>query len=828
MNHTNRHDPRRSPAARRRALALAAALAVGGPWGHAELAAGQEAAAPPAEALPAGDSPAPARNGNADNDGDGGPGVTRQNGGLVLNFRDANIDAVLDELSAAAGLAIVRQVRPEGRVTLTSRQPVSPADAVRLLDTVLNNAGYAAIKQGNVVKIVDLESAKTLAIPVRTGSDPAQIEQTDELITQVIPLRYADATQLLEDLGPLINEDTPFAANDSSNALVITDTSANVRRVVEIINALDQSLAESVEVRVFQLEYAAASTTAQLINTIFGNLQVGGGSTVQEQVNEAINRRFRRGRGGGDDDDQGRGTRGSNVNAAADERTNSVVVSGPGDTLELVAGVVREIDSNPVADEEVFVYRLRNSQAINLEGVINNLFGNASTVGNADPNSAFSNPLLNFRSGRGGSTLGGGTSTIGGQGRFGGTTNTNRQRQQQQQQGRNVSQQARQSAAGLAGEVSIIADTDTNSLLVRTSRQNYERVKEVLDELDKPVAQVLIKVLIAEVTHDDSVDLGAELSVLNLRASGLGQRAGTSFNVPAAPPTGTGLVVQILESDFTAVVRALETEGKLDVLSRPYILASDNQVASITVGQEVPFITNSRITDEGGIINTIEYGDIGILLDVIPHVNPDGLVILDVAPEISTLTGTTVPISELVSAPVIAKRSAISRVGVANGQTIVIGGLMEDRKTQTISKVPLLGDIPGLGVLFRRTDIRKAKTELLIFLTPHVASDPENLTEMGDRELEGTQLVPNAVDEGKFQEQMEGMQRGRTAPEPAIVPEAELAPPTDDPPIEELTDVPEMQRIEERPGAEVDPPPTATPGRDSGRPRPTPRRGGRR
>src|SRR5690606_33875570 len=234
----------------------------------------------------------------------------------------------------------------------------------------------------------------------------------------------------------------------------------------------------------------------------------------------------------------------------------------------------------------------------------------------------------------------------------------------------------------------------------------------------------------------------------------------SNFNIPTEGAAATGVVVQVLEEDFSAAVRALETAGKLDVLSRPYILASDNQVASITVGQEVPFVTNSRITDEGGIINTIDYADIGILLDVIPHINPDGLVILDVAPEISTLTSTTVPISELVNAPVIAKRSALSRVGVKSGQTIVIGGLMEDRKTSTVAKVPILGDIPLIGNAFRRTQQTKVKTELLIFLTPHVATDPDLLEDMADQELDGTQLVPNAVSPGTFRDHMEGLQRG--------------------------------------------------------------------
>jgi general secretion pathway protein D len=302
-----------------------------------------------------------------------------------------------------------------------------------------------------------------------------------------------------------------------------------------------------------------------------------------------------------------------------------------------------------------------------------------------------------------------------------------------------------------------VADEDTNSLMVMTAPKNFERVKAVLAELDRDVPQVLIKVLIAEVTHDNSRDLGAEFSVLNLRANGNGPQIGTDFGI--AQQTG-GLVFKVTENDFTAAIRALDTVGKLDVLSRPYILASDNQLASITVGQEVPFITNTRTTDTGQTINTIQYQDIGIILDVVPHINPDGLVIMDVAPEISALTGTTVPISETVTAPVFAKRSAQSRVSIRDGQTIVIGGLMEDRKTSSVQKVPLIGDIPIVGALFRRNQTTISKTELLIFLTPHVASRPDFLKAMSKDELEGAKIVPNAVDKNAFRDQLEGLRRG--------------------------------------------------------------------
>ncbi len=729
-------------------------------------------------------------------------GVTKQNGsGMTLNFVDASIDVILDELSTAAGFIVVKEVKPEGRVTLVSKQPVSGEEAVTLLNTVLRNAGYAAIQQERVLKIVNKDAAKRLNIPVRSGSDPSKIVKTDELITQVIPLRFADATQLKTDLAPLVSSEADFTANASSNALVITDTSANVRRVVEIVAALDTTVASAVDVKVFQLKFATATAAAKLINDVFGNLD----ATRPQQNQGGENAGGGGGRGGGGGPGEGframiQAARGGNqqqnrtgkVSAGADERTNSIVVTGPSDLLVTVGEVVKELDNNPAAEETVYVYRLKNAQAFNVEQVLNGLFNGTAITNRASTSNA--DTLRNARSSTGSGTSGrttssssrGGSTGTGSFGTLGGTsTGSARTGGQtfggtQSSRGGNVSAAAQATASDLAGQVSIIADTDTNSLLIRTAPSNYDRVKAVLDEMDKPVRQVLIKVLLAEVTHSNGSDIGAELSALNLRTNGNGQQGRTNFQIPGIPENGTGLVVQLLETDFQATIRMLETQGKLDVLSRPYILASDNQLASITVGQEVPLIENSRITDTGQTINTLQYRDVGILLDVIASINPDGLVILDVAPEISTLTGETVAISDTASQPIIAKRSAQTRVGVRSGKTIVIGGLMEDRVTESVNKVPFLGDIPLIGELFKRTVKNKSKTELLIFLTPHVANDPDDIPGMSKEEVGGTKLLPGAVAPGVYEEHKEGLQRG--------APVAPVVPPTHD-----ATDMPKEQ-----------------------------------
>ena len=751
--------------------------------------------------------------------------TTQPGGGLILNFKDANIDSVLDELSAVAGFIVVKETQPIGRVTLVSKQAVTPADAISLLNTVLKNAGYAAIQQGRILKIVQRTAAKHANIPVRSGSDPTKIEPTDELITQVIPLKYADATQLKTDLAPLVNPEADFTANASSNALVMTDTAANIRRIVEIVSALDTHLADSSEVKVFQLQYASATSAATLINDLFGEDAARRGQQQQQGGFGGQFRQFFGGfggggfnpggfgqRGGGGDGGGGGGNRGNNnqnqgrqqtpVKASADDRTNTIVVAGPPDTLAIVEKVIKELDANPAAETSVFIYHLKNGQAQTIQDVVGYIFnatpgqtpsrsntssnssrgygglgststnrgtgrsglsglgggGSSGTFGSAGLSSMGGNTTGGFgnRSGFGG---GGGFGGFGGGG-FGGFGG--------------LSSASQQTAASLAGQVSVIADTDTNSLLVRTNPKNFDTVKSILDELDRPVPQVLIKVLVAEVTHSNDTDLGVEFSAMNLRASGNGQSVLSNFGLDAAQATSGGLVAKVLETDFAATVRMLETVGKLDVLSRPYILASDNQLASIIVGQVVPIPTNTRISDTGVVTSNVDYVDIGIILNVTPHINPDGLVILDINPEISSLSGQSIPTGGGVNSPIFNKRSADSRVGILDGKTIVVGGLMEDRKTQTITKIPLLGDIPGLGLLFQRNQFGKSKTELLIFLTPHVAKAPTFLEPMSKDEMKGTKLTPNAVEPGAFDEHMRGMQRGAA---PSTQPSSSRPPP---------------------------------------------------
>lgn len=308
----------------------------------------------------------------------------------------------------------------------------------------------------------------------------------------------------------------------------------------------------------------------------------------------------------------------------------------------------------------------------------------------------------------------------------------------------------------MLGDALIEIDPETRSLIIITDEETNAHIDQVIKQLDRPKPQVLIKVVFVEVTHRDDLDIGIEAS-LNIKnpkteTRGTGENAMDVLTKQNAVETffGTATAMQggfyrLLDQDFSITARAMAEAGNLEVLSRPSILARNNQEAIITVGQEVPFIRNTQISNNGQQINTVEYEDIGIILRVTPFITSDGLVEMIVAPEISTITDQTIPITDNVNAPVFAKRSAETVVVTGNGKTVVIGGLMERNRTETIRKVPLLGDIPLLGWAFRRKIKEDTKTELLIFLTPYVVNQPEALQRLSREETDKTELAPNVL-----------------------------------------------------------------------------------
>ncbi len=308
----------------------------------------------------------------------------------------------------------------------------------------------------------------------------------------------------------------------------------------------------------------------------------------------------------------------------------------------------------------------------------------------------------------------------------------------------------------MIGDAMITSDLETRRLIVVTDEETNESIKTIVESLDRPKPQVLINVVFVQVTHDRDLDLGTEATWTGKLAVKTEPNAIASSRFGLADalndPTKFGAFYRILGEDINATIHALSSLGKTEILSRPSILTRNSQQATIMVGQSVPIITNSRVVDQtNATINTVQYQDVGIILRVTPFITADGLVEMIVSPEISSLSATTVPISNTVSSPVIDKRSADTVVVTPSERTIVIGGLISTEVKDLDSKVPILGDIPLLGYAFKRKQKSHAKTELLIFLTPRVVQNPGDLAQASASEREKMNLAPKSFPNGELE-----------------------------------------------------------------------------
>ena len=322
-------------------------------------------------------------------------------------------------------------------------------------------------------------------------------------------------------------------------------------------------------------------------------------------------------------------------------------------------------------------------------------------------------------------------------------------------------------ANGQIGEAMISSDPETRRIIVITDDDTAASISQVITNLDKPKPQVLIKVVFLEVTYNKGSDIGLDASISRkINASNL-LNASNTFSSSALGagtlPLGAGGMYQILGQDWQVTLRAIAEAGKLEVLSRPSILARNNQQAIITVGQRVPIITGSTVIGQNGnVVNTISYQDVGIILRVTPFISSDGMVEMIVAPEISSLANQGITLStgtggNSFNAPIINSRSAETVVVTPDRQTVVIGGLMENSKSDTTRKIPILGDIPLLGAAFKRKTKQDTKTELMIFLTPTIINMPSEVAALTLSERNKSMLSPKAFSEQEVDRFIDGL-----------------------------------------------------------------------
>ena len=679
----------------------------------------------------------------------------RPDGKFMLEFRGARLGQVLDYLSAVAGYVIANPVELPTPLTLVAKQPVSPQEAVDALNTVLIAQNYAVIVRQKTLHVVPLATARQQNLPVFIGSDPARIPDTDQMVTQVMPVQFALVKDLADNLQPLLNvQSATMAANESSNVLILTDTQAHIKRIASIIQAIDRAVGGEQAVKVFTLAHADAEKVAQIINSLYGSQSTASRGTNQgQQFGRGFNQGQPQGRGGGGNQQQtGQSGREIEVQAAADSGTNSLVVRASPETLLLLADVVMQLDRDNSARDDVLLYRVRNGKAADLAASLNELFQGIQA-----------------------STSSTQTRTAGQTAARGATAQAIPEQPVRAitvptAQGANANAANADAGLDLSGQVRVVADAVSNSVMVLSPERNFERLRRLLEQLDQPVKQVLVRVLVAEVTLEKGIDLGVEMTG-GTRSTGVGgtglanntaSNVFSDFNLFDSALGVNGFLIE--NTDFRAAIRALATNTNFDVLSRPYILTTDNREATINISKEVPIINGSRTDQNNNITTTFDRRDVGIILTVTPQINSEGLVVLDVSQELSALSDQGIPVAADVESPIINKRTMTTRVLVEHGQTAVIGGLVSDQISETVRKVPLLGDIPFLGALFRRTESTKSQTELLVFLTPQVVRNPQELADLS-RQLRGEmQRLDAAVEKGLLLQHLNQLEKTRAIP----------------------------------------------------------------
>lgn len=327
------------------------------------------------------------------------------NSGLRLNFRGVALEQVLNYLSDAAGFIIVLDAQPRGKVDVWSNTPLTRDEAVDLLNSVLNKNGLASIRNGRTLTIVNKDEAKTKNIPVKQGSKPEDIPNNDEIVTQIIPVRFVEVAQLIKDLQPLVATATTMTGNEAGNSIVITDTQSNIRRVAEIIQAIDLSAEDMTEVEVFRLQYADPTEMATLLTSVFPDESKTTGSSSPIQFGRGGFGGLFGGRGGpgggnnnagGGSDQNSRIKKRARVIAVADARTQSVIVSAASGLMAQIKVMITQLDSNPAKKQNVYVYSLENADAQQVESVLQEMF-ETTTTRNNNRNSQNQNNVLQNR-----------------------------------------------------------------------------------------------------------------------------------------------------------------------------------------------------------------------------------------------------------------------------------------------------------------------------------------------------------------------------------------------------------------------------------------------
>lgn len=697
----------------------------------------------------------------------GAPAARKQAGAdpVMLNFVNADLEAAVRAIGQYTGRQFVIDPRVRGTLTLVTERPVTKQQAYEQLLAALRLQGFTIVEPARpdgIVRIVPEADAKLQGGPVVVPTTPAP--RGDQVVTQVFRLRYESATAMVPVLRPLIAPNNTISAYPANNTLVITDYAENLRRIARIIEAVDSPGAAENEI--VQLKHGLATDVATIANRVLDE-----GARAAGQATDA----------------------GQRVQILAEPRTNSLILRAASPSrLALAKQLIERLDRPSLTSGDLNVVYLRNAEAVKLAPLLRAVLAN-------DPS---------FVPQAAGRALSGTTVTTGQQPGIG----QQMQQPQAQQQAPAGGTGAAGAAGGLAGMIQ--PDAATNSLIITAPEPLYRNIRAIIEKLDSRRAQVVIESLIVEVNADKSAEFGIQwqdlsgLDSTDTRVIGGTNFGGIGTNIigVAADPSsaGRGLNIGVVRGKITLpgigevanlafLARALETKANANILSQPNIQTLDNEEAKFLVGQNVPFVTGSYTQQGSSTINpfqTFERQDVGLQLRVRPQISEGGVVRLALYLEVSSISPSSLVAGQLITN----KRSFDSVVLVEDGNYVVLSGLIEDRTNVSQQKVPLLGDIPFLGALFRYENRERNRTNTMVFLRPIIVRDEATSaaianeryeymrTQMADarapdtlifRDLNVAPIPPTPAPGGALPA---GEPPAQTAPPPAAVPHAAVPP----------------------------------------------------
>jgi len=618
-----------------------------------------------------------------------------------VNLKDAEISALVAEVSEITGKNFIVDPRVKGNITVISSKPMTANAVYELFLGVLSVNGFAAVPAGDTIKLVPDVNAKQNAIPFDTRGKA----KGETLVTRVIMLQNTNANELVPVIRPLLPQFAHLAAINGANALVISDHANNIIEIENLINSLDYGEGDELEI------IALKETRVDEVLTMLDNL-------TATSANKDV--------------------RGSRVRLIADTRGNRLLIKGDARARKRLRDVVTQLDK-PAADRlsGVRVIRLQHASAKEIAEVMRN--------------------LVSGETGSKTSNAGGAAST-----------------------------------SSNSGGVSLIADESQNALVIKADPSLMRELESVVKQLDQRRSQVLIQAAILEISGDNVDALGVQwaagdpskgvgiINFTNVGASLTSIAAVAAQDKPTSLPSLTGASFGFGKTEtksngdrsfYGALIQAIKTMSNANLLSTPSIMTIDNQEAKIVVGQNVPFITGQSTNSSSGTSNpftTIERQDVGITLKVKPHIGEGGTVKLEVEQEVSSVVPSVAGVN---SADLITnKRSIKTTILADDGQTIVLGGLIQDDNSQSVSEVPLLSKIPLMGHLFRSKSHSQTKRNLLVFLQPIILRDSQNAVDLAAQQYQQTRILQLEVGEkGKLirlPEQINQIYQGATKPAP--------------------------------------------------------------